>query len=155
MLQPMSDQEFDEYRKIFVQDYSRLLSDSADRPLEMTTKEADTIASQMKNNNGEDNDYKWRIVDTDRNVKIGYLWVGTDAGFNSEEHALGLADIYMEQRFRGQGYGARVMAQLEVTAREMGQERIHLGVQAHNQAAIALYEKAGFQVHALDMCKKL
>ena len=47
------------------------------------------------------------------------------------------------------------MGALEVVAQKMGQNRIILGVQAHNAAAIALYEKAGYTVDALNMYKRL
>ena len=46
----------------------------------------------------------------------------------------------------GRGIGSALMQKAELWAREHGVHRLELTVMAHNAAAVALYEKAGFVV---------
>jgi RimJ/RimL family protein N-acetyltransferase len=56
------------------------------------------------------------------------------------------ADFAMGVRteYQGQGIGRRLLAELDRWAAEVGLSRLELTVMAHNQRAIALYERAGF-----------
>ena len=61
--------------------------------------------------------------------------------------------IYEEYRRRG--YGRQTLAALDEKAKELGLDTISLHVFGHNQAAIALYQQAGYQTTSLYMAKKL
>jgi RimJ/RimL family protein N-acetyltransferase len=50
------------------------------------------------------------------------------------------------QSYAGQGIGTRLFERLETWALEQGIHRLELTVMAPNEAAIALYHKAGFQI---------
>ncbi len=77
---------------------------------------------------------------------IGYL-VSLPSG--SSEHAragdLEIKRIYLLHRFRGNGLGRRLMHEAEKSARSRGFRRLLLGVYSRNKAAIAFYERLGFQ----------
>jgi RimJ/RimL family protein N-acetyltransferase len=49
------------------------------------------------------------------------------------------------QAFGGQGLGAKLLAELEKWAREHEMHRLELTVMAHNERAISLYRKMGFE----------
>lgn len=53
--------------------------------------------------------------------------------------------IYLLHRFRGNGLGRRLMHEAEKSARARGFTRLLLGVYSRNKAAIAFYERLGFQ----------
>lgn len=52
---------------------------------------------------------------------------------------------------RGNGWGRRVVARALETAQDIGRQQIILGVDAHNDPAIAVYASAGF----IEQCRRL
>jgi len=52
--------------------------------------------------------------------------------------------MYVEPELRGKGVGRAVMMALEAAARRLGVQRLVLETGVHQDAAIALYERAGF-----------
>jgi putative acetyltransferase len=52
--------------------------------------------------------------------------------------------MYVEPERRGNGVGRAVLASLEAAASKMGVERLVLETGVHQEAAIALYRRAGF-----------
>jgi putative acetyltransferase len=52
--------------------------------------------------------------------------------------------MYVEPEVRGRGVGKAVMTALETAARRLGVQRLVLETGVHQDAAIALYERAGF-----------
>ncbi|HKW73230.1 MAG TPA: GNAT family N-acetyltransferase [Candidatus Dormibacteraeota bacterium] len=52
--------------------------------------------------------------------------------------------MYVEPDQRGRGVGWAVLHQLEAAARELGMRRLVLETGIHQEAAIALYRRAGF-----------
>lgn len=54
--------------------------------------------------------------------------------------------IGVRAAFAGQGIGTRLLQTLDGWAREQGLHRLELTVQAHNDAAVALYRKLGFEI---------
>lgn len=68
---------------------------------------------------------------------VGFAHVGIDRG---RAH-LGMAIL---DGFRGQGIGRRLLDGCVEWAREHGAHKVDLEVWPHNEAAIALYQRAGF-----------
>lgn len=64
-------------------------------------------------------------------------------------------DFMIYQEFRRRGYGEQAFIQLEEKAKELGLDKIALHVFGHNKAAIALYQKVGYEITDLHMEKKL
>ena len=52
--------------------------------------------------------------------------------------------MYVEPEVRGKGVGRALMTALEAAARRLGVQRLVLETGVHQDAAIALYERAGF-----------
>ncbi|PIR88051.1 MAG: GNAT family N-acetyltransferase [Candidatus Harrisonbacteria bacterium CG10_big_fil_rev_8_21_14_0_10_45_28] len=63
--------------------------------------------------------------------------------FLSSKHA-NIEDVVVDQRYRGQGLGRRIMERLIELAKEQGIEEIHLTSKPAREAANALYQKLGF-----------
>lgn len=53
--------------------------------------------------------------------------------------------VYLLNRFRGGGFGRRLMEQAEIFARSRGVKRLLLGVYSRNDSAISFYEKLGYK----------
>lgn len=79
-------------------------------------------------------------------------WIGYLAAFGSNykrnKHAASLV-LGILQSYSGRGVGTRLFAELNEWATERGIHRLELTVMAHNEAAIALYKKCGFEVEGV------
>lgn len=77
----------------------------------------------------------------------GYLFAMGE-GVRRKQHSIYVA-VGIRQSERGKGRGTDLFEALENWAAEQGIHRIELTVLEHNRAAIALYEKMGFEVEGL------
>ena len=57
-----------------------------------------------------------------------------------------LDKLYLHPGFQRQGYGGRMLAQVEDTARRRGAGSVRLNVNKHNLKSIAAYRKNGYEV---------
>ncbi|ECL4451974.1 GNAT family N-acetyltransferase [Listeria monocytogenes] len=96
------------------------------------------------------NEYLYSIISGE---KIGYIWFHVDET-RSGKHAF-IYDFVIFEAFRGKGFGTKTLAALDVLAKEMQITKIELHVFAHNQTAIDLYNKVGFQNTDITMAKYL
>ncbi len=80
----------------------------------------------------------WLLVDADRTVAYGELWL------DDEEDEVELARIIVDPDRRGSGVGRRMVSQLVTTARATGKAACFLRVVPDNEAALRLYRSAGF-----------
>ena len=100
-------------------------------------------------------DYPWRAAQFVDSCAAGHQLLGLRDGAGA---LLGFAvwsqvldeaellDIGVAPTARRQGLGARLLAEVIATARAAGATRLMLEVRAGNQAAQALYQRAGFMV---------
>jgi putative acetyltransferase len=63
-----------------------------------------------------------------------------------QAHTLYVGGFTIHSKFRGMGWGLKVLEQIKKAAHAEGKKRIELTVDIHNTSAIGLYEKAGFRV---------
>ncbi len=54
--------------------------------------------------------------------------------------------IAIRQSYAGRGLGGRLLTELEAWARAHGIHRLELTVMTHNERAVALYRKTGYEV---------
>ena len=64
-------------------------------------------------------------------------------------------DAFIDERFRGKGYGKSLMLLLEEKAREMELNSLELHVFGSNHVARKLYETIDYKVTSVNMSKKL
>lgn len=85
------------------------------------------------------------------NKLIGYAWIK----INSETQQAFLYEIYIEEQYRGKGYGTLTMQLTEDLLIEQGIETFNLHVFGHNKGARKLYERIGFDVIGVNMQKNI
>ena len=68
--------------------------------------------------------------------------------FNRNRHTVYLV-IGILQEFAGQGVGSQLFAQVEKWARVQAIHRLELTVMVHNERAIRLYQKMGFEIEGV------
>ena len=83
--------------------------------------------------------YQWSVLAEDRGQVCGYACL-----FSLFETAEVL-NIAVDLPYRGRGIGAELLSALHEKAKELGAERMMLEVRASNVAAIAMYQKFGYE----------
>jgi ribosomal protein S18 acetylase RimI-like enzyme len=84
---------------------------------------------------------------------VGTLWLAVQPGPST---AIGFVyQLSIAHAHQRQGYGTQAMNEAEAEARRLGCGALSLHVFGHNQAAIGLYQKLGYEVTSLYMAKKL
>jgi ribosomal protein S18 acetylase RimI-like enzyme len=99
--------------------------------------------------NTEDN-FLYTLYDGEQ--AIGLIWMKVKrqtsiSGF--------IYDVFIEEKFRGKGYGKSLMLLLEEKAREMGLSSLELHVFGSNHVARKLYETIGYETTNVLMSKQL
>jgi ribosomal protein S18 acetylase RimI-like enzyme len=87
------------------------------------------------------------IADESRVIVVaidGERWVGMVACRLHGEASTWLTALWVEPAARGTGLGARLIDAVAGWARERGRAAVELSVTTNNQAAAALYARAGF-----------
>lgn len=87
------------------------------------------------------------LVAEEKQKLVGYLFAMNE-GVQRKQHSVYVA-IGIQESSRGGGKGTRLFQALEKWAAEKSIHRIELTVLEHNQAAIALYEKMGFEIEGI------
>jgi ribosomal protein S18 acetylase RimI-like enzyme len=94
----------------------------------------------------------WLIFDGD--AAVGYIvlcfgysleWLGRDAFVD---------EFYLQEEYRGRGWGRKTMAFVEDAARAVGIRALHLEVVRENTRALGLYRRLGFREHASTFLSK-
>jgi putative acetyltransferase len=83
------------------------------------------------------------VVEVDSEILATYRLIPKT---DRQAHTLYLGGFTIHSKFRGKGWGIKILEQIKKTAHGEGKIRIELTVDIHNTSAIGLYEKAGFRV---------
>ena len=87
------------------------------------------------------------LVAENESQLVGYLAaIGSDYRRNRHSVYLGTG---IRQAFTGQGIGTQLFMALEQWARERDLHRLELTVMVHNERAIGLYKKMGFEIEGV------
>ncbi len=78
---------------------------------------------------------------------IGFLGAMGNAQ-NRRRHSIHIA-IGILQQWVGKGIGRNLFKEVERWAKQKGMHRLELTVMVHNEAGIALYKKAGFEIEGV------
>lgn len=85
----------------------------------------------------------------DDKQSMGMIWIKVDMP------SAFIYEVYIEEKFRGNGHGKSIMLLLEEKAREMGLKTLKLHVFGSNHVARRLYEKVGYEITNINMSKTL
>lgn len=103
----------------------------------------------LPNGLATDGEYLFSIFNSNEN--IGYCWLH----FSGDNNKSFIYDIHIDEKFRGEGLGEAAMLGIENYCKERKVQSIGLRVFGHNQRAVSLYNKMGFQVTNYRMEKVL
>lgn len=89
----------------------------------------------------------------DANEAVGMIWIRADLQSPTKNGFI--FELYVDEKFRGKGYGKQAILLIEEKARELDLKSLGLHVFAVNTVARNLYESVGYEVSSLNMTKKL
>ncbi len=148
---PMTQTEFDAFLERSIPEYAadhvRAGNWIESESLEKSRKEFEDLLPQGINTEAN---FLYTLADGDN--AVGMIWVKvkeqpSKSGF--------IYDVFIEEKFRGKGYGKSLMLLLEEKAREMGLGSLDLHVFGSNTVARKLYETIGYETTNVLMSKKL
>jgi len=97
----------------------------------------------------------WVFPENTTAQKVGCIWVGNGVDQIQGDRYAHIFLLYVKPDHRRQGLGQRLMQQAQTWARKRGDRQMGLHVFCQNQAAIALYQRLGFQTQSWLMLKPL
>ena len=148
---PMTQPEYEAFLERTIPEYAadhvRAGNWTVSESLEKSRKEFEDLLPQGLNS--EDN-FLYTLVDDDE--AVGMIWMKIKrhpaiSGF--------IYDVFVDEKFRGKGYGKNLMLLLEEKAREMGLGSLELHVFGSNQVARKLYETIGYETTNVLMRKAI
>ncbi len=92
------------------------------------------------------------ITDEQTRDDVGNLWIRFE---EEPRRSVFIFSLFLEERYRGKGYGKAAMMRLDEVAKQLGAEAINLHVFGLNERAIRLYRSCGYVVRSLNMGKDL
>ena len=151
-LEPMTEDEYAEFRKRSEQNYATRIAAARALPLpearRTATDEHQALLSAGLRTPGH---YLWTAFEDDQ--PVGHLWLHVEAKSDGL-HAFGY-DFEVRPELRRRGYGRAITAAAEQKCREMNVVAIGLTVFGPDKAAQSLYEDLGFETTVLQMRKRL
>ncbi len=87
----------------------------------------------------------WLIDRMDKSV--GYMVLTFGYSFEYHGRDAFLDEIYIQQVYRGNGYGTKAISFIEQECRSLGVHAFHLEVERKNHNAQSFYHKMGFNDH--------
>ncbi|MDM4721185.1 GNAT family N-acetyltransferase [Micromonospora sp. WMMA1363] len=153
VLRDMRQDEYDVYSEQQIREYVESLATTA--PYEVSVEKARQDRATFLPRGLATEGHYLLVAENDAGQVVGSVWLGlADPRTGSTEMAW-LFDIRVESAHRRSGYGAAILGAAEALAREAGARRLGLNVFGDNAAAIALYERSGYQVTTQQMAKRL
>jgi GNAT superfamily N-acetyltransferase len=94
----------------------------------------------------------WLITEADR--PAGYVVLTVSFSFEYRGCDAYIDELYIAEEHRGRGIGRRAMEFVEMKARQMGVNAMHLEVSPANAAALELYSRSGYVGHGRYLMTK-
>jgi ribosomal protein S18 acetylase RimI-like enzyme len=150
----MTDSEFLEYSRHVVeevaQEHVRVDNWPVSEALQKAEKEFQQLLPEGVYSK---NQTLYSIKDDQADLTIGMIWFAVRG--QAPRLSAFIYDFRIDEQFRNRGYGKQTLSALDEKVKELGIDTISLHVFGHNQTAIAVYQKAGYEITNLYMEKKL
>jgi GNAT superfamily N-acetyltransferase len=150
----MTETEYLAYSKNAAEIYAKEKTESGNwHPNEALKRAEEEFQGLLQNGIKTENHFLYSLADDVNGDIVGMIWFMLE--LNRPIPVAFIYDFNIYESQRHHGYGLQGLQAAEKKARELGAKRMELHVFAHNHAAIALYEKAGFHVTNLNMAKQI
>lgn len=151
-LLPMSQTEFDVFLERSIPEYAadhvRAGNWTETESIEKSRNEFEQLLPQGLKT---ENNFLYTLHDGEQ--AVGLIWLNTNRASTMKSGFI--YDVYIEEQFRGKGYGKSIMLLLEEKARELGLKSLALHVFGSNHVARKLYETVGYEITNINMSKTI
>lgn len=149
--EPIPGEDFTDYWNYSVESWTRDMKRAGLIDKNITLEEADAQVRKFIPDGLKTPGHYFLYV-FDEDVKVGKIWLEVRQRGEIEAY---LWDIFIDENFRGKGYGKKSMKMMEDFAKKKGATKISLNVFAYNEIARNLYSKTGYKDAAITMTKEL
>lgn len=148
----MKTEEYPSFCDYFIADYSQEIADNYGHSMALAQELARKELQRSFPTGYESNNHQLLCIELQQELRVvGYLWHCP----NEIDHSTFVYDFYIDEKYRGNGYGKRALAQLEAQLKNVGIKQVKLRVAYHNKRALALYQEVGFMITGYNMSKTL
>ncbi len=152
---PMTDSEFQKYLRAAIEDYAQEHVRAGNwAPSEAILNSEEEFRQLLPDGVVSKDQHLFSIVDDSTGATVGMIWFAVRSRGVTDPYAF-VYDFRIYEEFQRRGYGRQAFSVLEEKVKEVGLDTISLHVFGHNHAAIALYQKAGYEMTNIHMTKKL
>jgi len=152
-LVPMSEADFQEYSSRSTQEYAEEnIKAGISQPSTALAQAEQEFQHVLPQGLATKDQYICSIQDDETVSNVGMLWFAVREG---PPVSAFIYDFRVDGKYQRRGYGTRGLQALDDKVKEMGIHKIALHVFGHNQAAIALYQKAGYETIDMRMAKMI
>jgi RimJ/RimL family protein N-acetyltransferase len=152
-LRPMTEAELQHFLEPAIQEYAQDHVNAGrwteDEAVEQSRKEFQDLLPQGM---ATPDHYLFTLVNEEQQ-SVGVLWFAKRE--SQGQPSAYVYEIRIDEAFRRRGYASQAFREMEHKVRELGWNRISLHVFGHNQAALQLYQKLGYETTNVLMAKKL
>jgi ribosomal protein S18 acetylase RimI-like enzyme len=153
-LRPLGDDEVRGFLDSLHEEYVQELVEDASLSWEEAEEKATTDHAALFPGGNPQPDHHMYVVERETGEPVGHLfWAKRQAPGSSWRGFL--YQLYIEEPFRGRGFGRQAMELLEAEVRAEDLPGIDLNVWGGNDLARSLYLKLGFEERAIFMSKEL
>lgn len=103
----------------------------------------------------ERNEILIKMIVSGENSIIGYFYADLVQSIEWDVYKAEIGDIFVEDSYRKQGIGTKILDTIEKECRRKGINLIRSGTGAHNIGSVRLHEKAGFVISRYEYEKWL
>lgn len=147
-LNPLTEQEFQDYLAFMISDYAREITKNFNLTLQAALEESEMMMSDLwKDGLLTEGQYLYNIIDSKTYKKVGILWYGMIPEINQAY----LYHIFIDDLHRRKGYGKKTLEIFQSMLKQSGIESIGLSVFGKNEAAYQLYKKLGYDNTRISM----
>lgn len=148
----MNQEEFKQYINYAIEDYAKDKIASGNwSEGEAMDLSRESFERLLPEDEKTENNYLFSIFHNDN--LVGMIWISQKAPTNPNEGFI--YDFVIFEQYQGQGYGKKALKEVEITAKELGMNKIGLNVFGHNKIARSLYEKMGYEITNITMAKTI
>lgn len=150
----LSRERFPAYREDLVRDYAKdKVRARVWSPKEAPRRSASDVDGLLEDGTDTEGHYLYLLRDRSTAEEVGAVWIAVlDSGVG---RSVWIYDIQVYEPFRRKGHATLALRAVENRASELGAQSVELHVFGHNPAALALYEKLGYETTSIVMRRRL
>jgi ribosomal protein S18 acetylase RimI-like enzyme len=149
-LRPLREGEFAEFLLALRREYVRGLVEEAGMTAAEAEQKADADHALLFPDGVAQPQHRIAQLENGGGDRVGHVFWGPRGVSRAYVY-----DLFIDERFRGQGLGRKALELVEADARDAGLRGIDLNVWGRNDVARRLYRPAGFDERAVFMFKEL